>query len=1805
MKKFLLTFSVFFVFILKGYSQDIGIQLAENGIYGRGSSIAVKLTLDETADYFKTNNEFTLYLSDATGNFANETEIGRYAGFYSTFLNGRIPTTALAGNYKLRVKASNPAVISLPTASFEIKTDIGVLAEINAPALQTIENAGTKAFGSCTPGKNDQRFNFTNGSSYGAEVSAVFVNESNGTSTTLDFNTSPQTFTAKITHYTVFVRATLNGITGTKAFFLINNMINTPFNPPGSSTVCLPLGALEYNVETTSTNGIQMNFPGNTYQVTWGDGIVESYNLRRIKASNGKISHVYTKSSCGSQINIGSIRYYNVFGIVVQSMSPYCGNIGVPVSSQAKVIVQPENRFFLPTVACINTSLAIPNSSIAGEDPSSTSPSCQNNNVVYYWYVNNTPITPQGVPLSWQLNITFKDAGYYKIRLESQSTSECQADPVEKTIYVQKAPVPDFKLNGSIFCSGATVKPENKSVIDTSILAVSSYKWAVSGPAPAVFLSNTKDTSPNPEIGITKAGIYTIKLSIISACKTVTTGEQTFIFNESPGVNANWATNLCGKGHLLTFSNTSGNPVQTTFTGTYYEQAANYKWEVSGGAYSFGNGTTSASKEPSILFKDYGVYTVSVTYSNNCGTITTTRKITFNESPTVSAGNDLTICPDEQVHLNGSITGPPVLSFEWKGGTGTFMPGRNVLNPQYIPSSDEIAAGKVDLVLSAITMNPAPCNIVEDVISISINPLNKITTAKEITICTGSAVNYNPVSSVTGSTFKWTASGTANASGYHSSGTGPVNDVIINTDASNDAIVTYTIIPESNGCQGESFTLKVKVSPLPVISFSTGGNSVCTGLPAGITLSSNLANTLYRWTSSVTGNLSGNSTQNTPVSINTISDILQNSGNTSGTVTYTVVPVTSSGCEGTPATITITVSAPPVIANAGTDQKLCNVTMVKLDANHPGEGNGKWTLQSGQKGVSFDNDTHFDAVVSGLVAGETYRFLWTITGPFNCQGSSDEVLIRVLPPITLNDISTPLTTVCEGSDFMIYGTLPTGGDGNYSFRWETSEDGSSWSALNTLPTQNIKVTASDTTWFRRIVTSGDCSSYSNEIKVNVQEGIRNNTLSGDQYICSNIIPSIISGSAPGGADGIFSYQWEKRTSGNSKWTTILTAVDINYQPEALTETTMFRRIVTTALCNGLQQNVSNVITIKVSPGPRAHFNWKSDASCAPFSLSSDVLKAEDSEPGDVYTWYVNDKKAGTGQTFPGLTLPNPGDSAIVKLEVASALGCGSSFYSHTFRTSNALEASFTADKIKGCGPLNVKFTNTTSNTQDVNFTWDFGNGKSSGLQDPSAVVFEGRKDGRDTIYTVTLTATSKCSTSSRTIQVKVIGQAIASFVPTRTTGCSPLTVTFRNTTKGESNTYIWDFGDGSDVVRTDSKESVTHTYKSSKPRMYTTTLTVVNECGSNEQPFVISISPNTIAPELLVNGNEFEGCAPHKVRFINGSAGASIYTYDFGDNTPLYTTNSSDPVVHSFAKGGVFTVKMTASNGCSDTTVSKTITVYPQAVTDFAADQTTGCTSLAVNFLNRSTGAAFFKWEFGDGSVSDEASPSHTYEGRSRPYTVKLISVTSFGCTDTLILKDYITVYPPPVAAMEVLPGETISHPQYGFQFKDASTGNISSRLWDFGDKSDGSSARDPEHTYPDTGAYEVKLMVTSAEGCVSTITKTVRITGVPGQLFIPNAFMPNSVTEELRTFKVKGSGIKKWQMRIFNKWGEQIWQTRLLTEKGIPAEHWDGTSNGSPVPQGVYFWEISAEFKNGTQWAGMTYNHSEPKRTGAIHLIR
>ncbi|WP_316735523.1 PKD domain-containing protein [Pedobacter aquatilis] len=995
----------------------------------------------------------------------------------------------------------------------------------------------------------------------------------------------------------------------------------------------------------------------------------------------------------------------------------------------------------------------------------------------------------------------------------------------------------------------------------------------------------------------------------------------------------------------------------------------------------------------------------------------------------------------------------------------------------------------------------------------------------------------------------------------------------------------------SGACDADPVQQEICIQDPPKPIFTLPSTTVCaprTLAPANISEIDNTCNSVptYSWTVTPSVSFSGGTTASSKDPIFNFT--------TAGTYTITL-SVTSGACG------TVT-SAPQTVivqgADAGPDQTICTGSTATLNGNNEV---GLWT-QVTSSSATITNPTQYNTTVSGLVAGNDYVFRWTMTAGGACPDSWDEVTISYPNAIT-NTISTASTTVCSGQTISVIGTTPTGGNGTYTYQWQSSTDGITWANLPGRTTKDLSITVSSNIYFRRVVTSGACPSESNVIQLDVLPAIANNSISANQAICIGTPINPLTGTLPTGANGTFNYQWQSSFNGTT-WTDVAGATDINFTPPQPTVSIRYRRLVTSAACSGGSANTSNVVLITVNQNARAEIVYTTDIGCAPFVLTPSIVQAG-LYPGRnaTYTWFANNVQIGTGATFPGYTITTSNTSVVVRLVVTSASGCLADETTHTFTTRDNITVAYTQDKTADCGPFSVNFVNTSSDLTGSTFAWDFGNGTTSNLANPPRIDYRPDPAGEDITYTVTLRATTACGVITRTSTVLVKAAPISVFSPNKTAGCSPFTTTFSNTSPGTYTSFTYDFGDGSPTFTTNDKSTVTHTYTTNEVTDYIVKMTATNACSSSTSQYVIRVSPNNIIPELVVDAPELRGCAPLLVNFKNNTKGASTFYYTFGDGASALTNSSPEMVAHTFTKPGTYLVTLYASNDCSINYTTETIVVLEQPTVGFTADKTVGCSGTVVRFKNNSQNAVAYLWDFGDGTTSNQFEPTHTFTGSGVNYTVTLTATNSQGCKNVSVLPNYIQLVTPPQSNFNVLPGNELSIPNYTFNFRDASVNGAGSWEWSFGDGSS-STLQNPSHTYNNVGEYTVTLKVINKEGCAATSTQIIRVIGVPGTLHVPNSFIPASAKNELRTFKAKGRGIDSWKMTVFNKWGQALWETTKLDD-GAPSEGWDGTFNGQEQPQGVYFWKIEVKFINGGDWKGMTYDNSAPRKTGTIYLIR
>ncbi len=342
-------------------------------------------------------------------------------------------------------------------------------------------------------------------------------------------------------------------------------------------------------------------------------------------------------------------------------------------------------------------------------------------------------------------------------------------------------------------------------------------------------------------------------------------------------------------------------------------------------------------------------------------------------------------------------------------------------------------------------------------------------------------------------------------------------------------------------------------------------------------------------------------------------------------------------------------------------------------------------------------------------------------------------------------------------------------------------------------------------------------------------------------------------------------------------------------------------------------------------------------------------------------------------------------------------------------------AEFTGTPLMGAAPLTVVFTESSTSDDGILFwSWDFGDGQISGMQNPIVVY--------DTpgIYTVSLTVTEKDGDTdirTRTDYVTALGNMppIAEFSAAPTFGYSPLSVDFTDESSSWDGivNWLWDFGDNT----TSPDPNPTHVYNTEGT--YEVSLTVTEADSDNDtmvKTDYVTVLPAGV-PFAEFTATPTSGSEPFTVNFTDqsmSSEGIISWLWLFGD-----TSNSTDQhPLHTYMGDGVYTVSLTITEADTDfDTMTKVdyITVSDVGPTaNFTASPASGYSPLSVDFTDLSTsndGIATWLWDFGDNNTSPLPNPTHEY-ATDGLFTVSLTVTEADTDFDTMVKTDHIMVLP-------------------------------------------------------------------------------------------------------------------------------------------------------------------------------------------------
>lgn len=356
-------------------------------------------------------------------------------------------------------------------------------------------------------------------------------------------------------------------------------------------------------------------------------------------------------------------------------------------------------------------------------------------------------------------------------------------------------------------------------------------------------------------------------------------------------------------------------------------------------------------------------------------------------------------------------------------------------------------------------------------------------------------------------------------------------------------------------------------------------------------------------------------------------------------------------------------------------------------------------------------------------------------------------------------------------------------------------------------------------------------------------------------------------------------------------------------------------------------------------------------------------------------------------------------------------------------TPQPLSVLLTADPLAGAAPLPVNFSAVVPDADSsVGYTWTFGSGATE--QGSASRAFTFAEPGS---YPVTVEATRGDQRASASVTVEVTPgpvdptnqPPVVELAASTTTGKAPLAIDFSATAvdpDGDALSYSWNFGDGATVAP--SGETVqTHTF--AQAGAYGVTVTVADgrggvheatlqiavtdpDSGGGPTPPLLPGPEGNQPPTVELSANTRRGAAPLTVSFSADASdpeGSDLeYAWDFG-NGETVEGNVSHTVVYT--DPGSYDVNVRVSDGLASE--QKTIKVQVDSpitppgssapTLDISATPTSGNAPLTVAFsaqVSDASGSALsYVWDFGDGTISGEQSPTHLYRDGG-PFTASL-----------------------------------------------------------------------------------------------------------------------------------------------------------------------------------------------------------------------
>lgn len=1006
--------------------------------------------------------------------------------------------------------------------------------------------------------------------------------------------------------------------------------------------------------------------------------------------------------------------------------------------------------------------------------------------LTYAWDFGDGGTSTQANP-----TYTYTSGGAFGVTLTV--TNNCGNSVKVQSVTIPLAPVAGFTSSNPSGCATHTVNFTNTSA------GASTYNWSFPGGNPS------SSTVQNPTVEYATPGTYNVTLIVGNAIGSDTLTLDSYVtVNTTP--NAGFTSNVNGLN--ASFSNTSTN-------------ATSYAWD-------FGDGGNSTDANPTHAYTSDGVYTVVLSATNACGTVTSTQTVTIVTVPiSAFSANTTSGCAPLSVQFN-NLSSSNATAWAW-----SFPGGSPSTSNQQNPTVTYASPGTYSVTLIAANSAGSDTTTLNNYITANAGPTAGFT----------SSVNSFDVSftntSTNATSYAWTF-----GDGGSSTNANPTHTY--------SADGTYTVSMTATGpCGTNTFSQDVVISSIPVAGFNAQQTSGCAPLSVQFQDQSSSNTTAWSWSfpggtpsssteenptvsyaaagsydvTLIVSNPTGTDTitQNNFVSVGTgpsagfassTMGLTANFTNASNGATsyswdfgdgesstdanpshtyavdgiYTVVLTATNAC-GT-ASFTQTVSAfvvPTAAFGANTTSGCAPLTVQFNNLSSANSSDFEWSFPGGTPSSSTDENPTVVYNTAGV-----YTVTLTVSNPAgqNTATQTNFIVVNTTP-------SAGFTGSVNGATVSLNNTTTNA----TSYSWNFGDGGSSSDAN---PTHTY---AADGVYDVTLIATNECGST---------------TVNGQFTIVTPPTAGFSAGAASGCAPLNVTFNNESSANATSfEWSfpggTPASSTEEN---PAVTYNAVGTYTVTLTVTNAAGSDTYTLPDyVVVSTTPSAGFSTSLNLLTATFTNATTNATS--------YSWDFGD---GNHSTDANPTHTYSADG-VYTVTLTATNECGDAVFTDVVVIATASPLSyFTAEPTSGCAPLTVTYNNESSSNSEA-FQWSFPGGNPPTSTEANPVVVYNTPG----TYDATLTASNGFGSNSFTQTSYIVVNGVPT--PSFSTSANFNVVTFSNNSTNATS-YEWNFGDGN----TSTEANPTHTYVDGG--QYEVTLTATNDCGFNSTTIEITVQAN-------------------------------------------------------------------------------------------------------------------------------------------------------------------------------------------------------------------------------------------------------------------------------------------------------------------------------------------------------------------------